>query len=88
MKKIITIIIVSIIIFNTLFIAAYAYDTSEISMDDFYSQVNCLISNYDTNDGLASGNTQTIHTNRLIVKTQTNEVLQNYYGAVSVVEGY
>lgn len=47
-----------------------------------------LANTYDVGDGLASEDSDSQYTFRLIVKTETNEPLNDYYGAVAVVEGY
>lgn len=72
--------------FFSLEISAQA--TNEIDVTNFFSQVREMANTYDNNDGLASDDSGLMYTYRLIVKTETNEPLNDYYGAVAVVEGY
>lgn len=66
-----------------------SYATEEIiSAENFFSQVKDLANTYDDNDGLASGDSEVSYTNRLIVKTKTNDPLDDYFDASAVVEGY
>lgn len=86
MKKYIAFILCLFIILPSLMLSAQA--SSEICATDFFSQVREMAKTYDNGDGLASNDSGFMYTNRLIVKTETNEPLNNYYGAVNVVEGY
>ncbi|MBE6772316.1 MAG: hypothetical protein E7547_09280 [Ruminococcaceae bacterium] len=87
-KKFVSVISCISLCLNMFLLLAYAENADEISADDFYNQVNLLVEKYDTDDGLASENNPINISNRLIVKNDSNEPLQNYYGASAVVEGY
>lgn len=86
MKKVFAFILTFFLFAN--FLPAYAAnDNDEKSMEDFYSQMDEIILNCD-NAGASSDNIENLPTNRLIVKTKTNESLKNYYDAIYVAEGY
>lgn len=56
--------------------------------EEFFGRVKKLADTYDDSGGLSSTGLKSELTNRLIVKTKTNKPLNNYYGAIAVVEGY
>ena len=64
------------------------YATNNIGANSFFDQVKELADRYDDSDGLSSDDEELKLTHRLIVKTETNVPLDDYYGAVAVVEGY
>ena len=85
-KKIISGFLSFVILLFSIQISVYA--SGDISSEDFFSQVKNLANTYDDNGDLASGNSEILYTNRLIVKTKTNAPLSDYYDAIAVVEGY
>ena len=86
MKKNISFLLCVSLLFLSIQINVQANDN--IEANEFFSQVKELANTYDNGDGLASEDSDSLYTYRLIVKTETNEPLDNYYGAVAVVEGY
>ncbi len=86
-KKHIIFILIFSVCFNYVSITAFA-DKNEISLAEFCNMAQDLIEKYDEN-GLASVNPSVNNElNRLIVKTETNDPLENYYSAKECVEGY
>lgn len=85
MKKFISFILCLFILFS---LEINVQASSEIGVTDFFSQVREMANTYDNSDGLASDDSDLMYTYRLIVKTETNEPLNDYFGAVAVVEGY
>ena len=85
MKKFMSFILCLSIIFS---VKINVQANSEISATDFFNQIREMANTYDNSDGLASDDSDLLYTYRLIVKTETNEPLNDYYGAIAVVEGY
>lgn len=87
MRKIISFTIVLLICIGLFQLNVFA-DNSQMSMDDFYNNLDNMILDYG-GAGLSSDeNKEDVPLNRLIVKTQDNNQLNNYYDADAVVEGY
>ncbi len=86
-KTIIAIVITSFVLCNCFYVFSFA-NNIENGVENFYSQVKALANQYDESGGLTSNGSEIIDTCRLIVKTKTDNPLENYYGAVAVVEGY
>ncbi len=84
-KKIISIIII-LSLFVNLFSTTVFSESHEITVSVFNQLLCEMISNYN---GLhLSSDYQNLPTNRLIVKTDSNDALAENYGAVDSVEGY
>lgn len=88
MKRIVAIILIVSVLLCMPLISAFSAEEGTISMEDFFRQVNELILNYELSGGLGSGDIENYQTNRLIVKTETNDPLKDYYGVWGKVEGY
>lgn len=86
MKKTVSFMLSFLIILLSFQITVYA--TNNIGANNFFVQVKELADRYDDSDGLSSDYEELKLTHRLIVKTKTNVPLDDYYGAVAVVEGY
>lgn len=88
MKKLFVFIFAFLLSINVFPSNAYAITaTNEIGMEEFYSQLDEIILSCDNAIG-STDNIEDIPTNRLIVKTETDTPLENYYDAVYVAEGY
>ena len=88
MKKLFVFIFVFLLSINVFSSNSYAITAAnEISMEEFYSQLDEIILSCDNAIG-STDNNEDIPTNRLIVKTETDAPLENYYDAVYVAEGY
>ena len=91
MKKILSIVIFVTMIFNLFgLIIAYA-ENGEITFDDYAEQLSQLSQRFgvDSLGGIIEEtNPSEISLNRIMVKTNNNEKLDNDYGAVAKIEGY
>lgn len=86
MKKFVAVLMCISILFLSFSITTFA--NNNIGFEEFYGEVKKLADKYDNSSGLSSDGSELLYTNRLIVKTKTNDPLKNYYGATKVVEGY
>lgn len=85
-KKIIVSIVLISVLLSSVSATAFSADIS-VGFDEFYGSIQKLVLDYETNR-VTTGSASQLPTNRLIVKTNHNEKLLNYYGAIDVVEGY
>ena len=86
MKKFAAVLMCISILFLSFSTTTFA--NNNIGFEEFYGEVKKLADKYDNSSGLSSDGSELLYTNRLIVKTKTNDPLKNYYGATKVVEGY
>lgn len=85
MKKIISFFISAILIINISFLSANANE-NEISASEMHQQLCNMISK---NEGASASSPEIVFpANRLLVKTNSNEKLDENYGAIDSVEGY
>lgn len=86
MKRNLSLIIAILIIcLNSVFVIANAEDS--VTAKEFASLVQQFASDYAPG-GIASGDISSRPLNRLIIKTDSDEPLENYYGARDKLEGY
>lgn len=86
MKKVIVSIVLISILISSVSVTAFSADAS-VGFDEFYDSVQTMIIDYETNR-VTTGSASQLPTNRLIVKTNNNNKLSDYYGAIYVSEGY
>lgn len=87
MKKVLSVFLFVIFILNVFPLKLFANENIT-DANDFFSEITMLADKYDNSSDLSSGSNASIVTNRLIVKTKTNNPLSNTFSALSVVEGY
>lgn len=87
MKKYISFVLVFSILFCSIVVCVSASNQTEISMEEFYSQLDKMALCYEEAN-LSTEKIEDIPLNRLIVKTKDNSPLKNYYDAAGIVEGY
>lgn len=86
MKKLLSFIMLITLTINLFNISVFSVEANELTAEEL-SQLLCNM--IDKSDGLHSSSSgSTAITNRLIVKTDTNEELKENYGATDSVEGY
>lgn len=86
-NKILSIFLVFVLLLNTFSIVSFAEEPSSLIVSDFNSLLGEMINEHDE-AYMSSSGYYTSPPNRLIVKTNSNEVLSENYGAIDSVEGY
>lgn len=88
MKKFVSIMLFFLLTISSFSLSGFALEKTTMSREKFYNQAKKLVLDYESSGGLGSDSTNKYQTNRLIVKTEDNEPLENHYGAWGIVEGY
>ena len=86
-NKILSIFLVFVLLLNTFPIVSFAEEPSSLTVSDFNSLLGEMINEHDETY-MSSSSYYALPPNRLIVKTNSNEVLAENYGAIDSVEGY
>lgn len=86
-NKIFSVFLVLVLLLNAFPVVSFAETPSSLTVSEFNSLLCEMITEHDETY-ISSSSYYTLPPNRLIVKTNSNEVLSENYGAIDSVEGY